>query len=445
MLLLPREKAIVPFMLAFFIIPFGQVAVLGGLHFNALRILSLVGLLRRATFQGSSRGKYPGGYNGIDRAVILWSGLAVVMFCVQFPETQAFINALGTLVETLGAYLVIRFLIPDHPTLRRAAKTMAFICVIQGIPMIIEQITRINVFGYFAGVWIHSAIRDGHVRSAGTMGALTAGPLAGILIPIFLWLWTERRSRFAACAGLAGALAMVITSNSSTSWMALMGSLVGLAFWPLRTRMRQIRWGLLCTLIALHLYMKAPVWALIARVDLTGSSSSYQRYALVDMTIRHFRDWWLIGTPTYIDWGWDSFDLCNQFVAVALTGGLVTLIVYVTIFKRSFGAIGKARKLVNGDRHQEWFLWCLGANLFATVVAYFGINSGALLMVSFFILVASISVATVEATRKVRAAETASPAQIPYVPDASGPRDESPREAADQMLHIFPTVDRGTV
>ena len=47
-----------------------------------------------------------------------------------------------------------------------------------------------------------------------------------------------------ACAGLAGATAMVITSNSSTSWLALGGSLVGLAFWPLRKQMRLIRWGL---------------------------------------------------------------------------------------------------------------------------------------------------------------------------------------------------------
>ena len=51
--------------------------------------------------------------------------------------------------------------------------------------------------------------------------------------------------------------------------------------------------------------MKAPVWALIARVDLTGSSSSYQRYQLVDMTIRHFGAWWLIGTPDYVNWGSD--------------------------------------------------------------------------------------------------------------------------------------------
>jgi hypothetical protein len=101
--------------------------------------------------------------------------------------------------------------------------------------------------------------------------------------------------------------------------MALIGSIVGLASWRLRKSMRTIRWAFVMVLVGLQMVMKAPVWALIARVDLTGSSSAYQRYQLVDMTIRHFTAWCLIGTPDYVNWGWDSWDLCNQFAAVALT------------------------------------------------------------------------------------------------------------------------------
>jgi hypothetical protein len=433
-LLLPREKAITPFLLAFFIIPFGQVVVLGGFHFTAMRVLILAGLAKRVIPQrSSSEGKYPGGFNGIDRMAVMWSVFAVVIFWLEFMEKQAFINGLGVLLDTLGGYLVIRFLIPDRQAMRRAVKTLAAICVIEGVPMIGEQITHINVFGFTGAVGLASAIREGKVRASGTLGALTAGPLGGLLIPMFLWLWAERKSRMAAFAGLAGATAMVITSNSSTSWMALIASLVGLAFWRLRTRMRQIRWGLVITLVALHLYMKAPVWALIARVDLTGSSSGYQRYALLDMTIRHFSNWWLMGTPEYINWGWDTYDLCNQFVAVALTGGLLPLILYIAIFKRGFGAIGTARKLVNGDRKQEWLFWCLGSTLFATVVAYFGINSGAILMIDFFILVACISVATFEARQPAdRTAEVPAQARFATVPGAAGtylPLGEAKQEA----------------
>jgi hypothetical protein len=416
--ILPREKAITPFLVAFFTIPFGQAVVLGGFHFTAMRVLILAGLAKRAISQGSSsRGKYPGGFNGIDQVVVLWSVSAVAIFCLTFMEKQAFINGLGILLDSLGGYLVVRFLIPDREAMRRAIKTLAAICVIEGVPMIGEQITHINVFGLTGAVSLASAVRNGSVRASGTLGALTAGPFAGIMIPMFLWLWAEGKSRIAALAGIAGAMAMVVTSNSSTSWMALFGSLVGLAFWRFRTQMRQIRWGLVITLVALHLYMKAPVWALISRVDLTGSSSSYQRYVMVDMAIRHFSDWWLMGAPDYVNWGWDSWDLCNQFVAVALTGGLLTLIFYVAIFKRGFQAIGTARKLVNGDRRQEWTLWCLGSTLFATVVIYFGINSVGVLLMVFFVLVACISVATLEARQPAE-----QPVEVPVpVRFASGP------------------------
>jgi hypothetical protein len=399
---LPRGKAITPFLLAFFTIPLGQVVVLGGFHFTALRILILAGLARRAFLPGSSsEGRFAGGFNGVDKVVVLWSVSAVIVFWLEFRESAAIIKGVGDLLDTLGGYLVVRFLIPDGEAMRRTIKTLALICTILGVCMINEQISHINVFGLLGGISRWVTVRDGSIRSAGTLGCIYAGAFSGVLIPLFLWLWTEGKSRIAACAGLVGATAMVITSHSSTSSLAFMGSFVGLAFWPLRNRMRLVRWGLVSMLVGLHMVMKAPVWALIARIDLTGSSSGDQRYHLVDMTIRHFSDWWLLGTPDYVNWGWDSWDLCNQFVAVALTGGLLTLVFYIAIFKRSFGAIGTARKLVNDNRGQEWLLWCLGSSLFATVMAHFGINYMAQLIMGFFPLVACICVVTFEARQPV--------------------------------------------
>lgn len=396
---LPRQKAIMPFMLAFFFVPADQVVVLGGLHFSALRILVLVTLARRLSF--SKREKYPGGFNLVDQAVMLWSVAAGIAFFLQFPGSAALVQGLGTLVDTLGGYLAARCLISDSQTIRRALKVLALICIIQGVPMVLELVTRHNIFGYFAGVPSNSTIRNGSVRASGTMGALTAGPFGGVLVPLFLVLWKERKSRIMAYVGLVGAVAMVIASNSSTSFMALGGSLVGLLFWYLRKKMRTVRWAFLGTLVALHLYMKAPVWALIGRIDLTGSSSGYQRYIMVDMTIKHFTTWWLMGTPDYINWGWDSYDLCNQFVAVALTGGLLTLIFYIMIFIRSFSRIGLARKAVEPDRTKEWYLWCFGSTLFAVQVSHWGINYVGVLLMVLFVILAMTAVVTYEARKPV--------------------------------------------
>jgi hypothetical protein len=400
-LTLPRWKAITPLLLTFFTVPIGQVVVLGSLHFTVMRILILVGLARMISFGGSSKDKFGGGFNGVDWMVALWTVTAMVMVSLQWMEMQAVIHNIGDFLDALGGYLVIRFLIPDGLAVRRTIKTLAVICAINGVCMINEKISHINVFGLLGGIPLAVTVRDGHIRSGGVLGCLYAGAFAGVLIPLFLWMWTDGKDKMIAFVGIAGATAMVITSYSSTSWMAYGGSLIGLCFWPLRKWMRPIRWALVITIVGLHLAMKAPVWALIARIDLTGSSSGDHRYHLVDACIRHFGDWWLMGYYYYNQWGWDMWDLANQFVAVALTGGLLSLICYVGIFSRSFSAIGRVRKQVSGDRAQEWRLWCLGSALFATVVTSFGINYMAQLLMGFFPLLACISVATFEARQTV--------------------------------------------
>lgn len=409
-LVLPRRKAIAPFLFVFFTIPIQQVVVLGGFHFTALRFLILAGLVRRVISRKTPSDRF----TGVDWAVVLWSISAAVCFCLEYRETGAVIRQIGNLVDTLGGFLVVRFLVPDGETMRRTLKTLAAISVVLGICMAYEQVGHRNVFGYVGYPSVEVVVRNGHVRSGATLGCIHAGAFSGVLIPLFVWLWTDKKSRMTAYAGLVGAVVMVFTSHSTTSSLALMGSFVGLAFWPLRKQMRLVRWGLVCLLAGLHMVMKAPVWALIQRIDLTGSSSGTHRYMLMDMTIRHFSDWWLQGSKKYTTWGYDSWDLCNQFVAVAVLGGLLTLIFYIAIFKLSFGSIGKARKLVEGDRRQEFLLWCLGSSLFATVVAHFGINYMAQLIMGFFPLLASITVVTFE-TRQACLQRVSKSAQGPLV------------------------------
>ena len=399
-LALPRKKAIAPFFLAILTIPTGQVAIIAGMHFTMLRILILAGLVRAARWKASSSELwFATGFNGIDQVVVLWTLSAFVVISLQWMNTLMLVASLGSFLDALGGYLVVRFFIPDGEAVRRTIKVFAAICVIHGLCMINEQITGVNVFNWLGGVILplDVILREGVLRSTAVMGPLGEGALAGVLMPMFLWLWTVRKSRMAAYAGLAGATAMLITAHASTPWMACGAGLLGLGLWPLRKQMRIIRWGLVLALVSLHLVMKAPVWHLISRVDLTGSSSSWHRYTLVNQTILHFRDWWLLGYRYYDQWDWDMWDTSNLFVAAALTGGLVTLVLVIAVFSRSFGAIGTARKRVNGDRSQEWFLWCLGSALFACVVASFGIAFLYQSQMLLFALPAFISVATFEA------------------------------------------------
>jgi hypothetical protein len=156
--------------------------------------------------------------------------------------------------------------------------------------------------------------------------------------------------------------------------MAFAAAIVAWCAWPFRNKLRIFRWGVVIAILALHMVMKAPVWMLIARIDLIAGNSGYHRAMLIDQCIRHFWDWWLIGTNAAASWGWDMWDLSNQFVQEADEGGLITFVCFVLIIAKTFSKIGRARKAVEGQPEQERFMWLLGVTLVTHCVCFFGIT-----------------------------------------------------------------------
>jgi hypothetical protein len=390
-LCLPRKYAIAPLLFGVFMIPLGQVVVLAGIHFTVLRILIITGLVRRAA---SRQSRFPGGFNTIDRLLTFWALSSLIVISLQWMESAAFIKSLGDFLDLLGGYYLVRFLIQDVADVRWAIKVLAAIAVLSSVCMTNEQLTHRNIFGLLGGVSIVPQIREGKLRSQAAFAVyIDAGEFGATLIPLLVWLWSDKKSRVAVYLGMAGAVTMILTCNSSTPLLALAAGILGFCFWPLRRQMRLFRWLLVITLTVIHLSMKAPVWALINHIDLTGSSSSYHRYYLVDNFIRHFRDWWLLGYKNYESWGWDMWDLSNQYVAVGLTGGLITFVIFIGILSRSFGGLGKARKRVAGNWKLEWLCWCLGCSLVGHVVGWFGCSYMAQMQMDLFALLAMVSVA----------------------------------------------------
>jgi hypothetical protein len=371
-LVLPRKYVIAPLLLTIFFVPRGQVLVLAGAHFTIARMLILAGLTRKATSRRAPR--LAGSVGSIDRMFILWALSSLIIFSIQWMDSRALIKSLGDLLDALGGYFVLRFLIQDREDVVRTIKVLALVAIGSAIFMIGEQITGSNVFADLGGMPPETT-RDGKVRSQAAFEVfITAGTYGATLLPLLIWLWSDAKSRMFSFLGMIGATVMVLTCHASTTLSAYGAGLLALCLWPLRKGMRFLRWGLAFTLLALHIVMHGPVWSLIEKVDLTGSSSSYHRYMLIDNCIRHFSDWWLLGYRDYANWGFDMWDLSDQYVGYAVTGGLLTLVLFIAIISRAFASLGNARKAVEGDLKEEWLLWCLGAALFSHVVAYFGIG-----------------------------------------------------------------------
>lgn len=387
---LPRKHVIIPLLLAIFLIPKGQVVVIGGAHFTAAKILFLTGMIRWFITRGSLT--VPGGWNPIDRAFALWAFCYPLVFSLQWMQSQAVIKSIGDSVDNLCGYFVLRFLIKDAEDVRRVIRVFAGLSAVMALCMLNEQFTGQNIFGLLGGVRRIPDIRDGSIRASGVFQhSILAGCFGGTLLPLFVSLWTDQKSRLMAFVGIISATLIVGASKGSTPALAYVAGIFALTLWPCRRQMRFLRWGLALTLLGLHLVMNGPVWSLIEKVDMTGSSSSYHRYMLMDNCIRHFSTWWLLGCKEYDTWGFDMWDLSNQYVAYAVTGGVVTLVCFIAIIVRSFAAIGIARRRIAGDRKREWLYWCLGAALFAHVAAYLGIGYFDQMQFAWFALLAIIS------------------------------------------------------
>jgi hypothetical protein len=397
MWILPRKYVIVPFILCIFLSPVGQQLYVWGVHFYVPRLLILAGWIRISFVKLSSKSEIAShGFNVVDAAFICWSIFRAIAPVVTFHfDPGAAIYQGAFLWDGLGGYFLMRFLIQDEEDVIRVIKVLAASAAVLGITMLNEKLRNQNIFGYLGTISIVPSVREGSIRAQGTFEvSILAGVFGATLVPLFLWLWQNKKARVAAACGLVGSTLMTVSSASSTPLLAYTAAIVGLCLWPMRRKMRQLRYGLVAALILLHLIMKAPVWFLIAHVDLIAGNSGYHRAMLIDTFIRHFSDWWLIGTNQAATWGYEMDDMSNQFVAEGESGGLVTFICFILIISKSFGRLGTARKIIDGDRKHEWLLWLLGVAVFAHCVGYFGISYFDQTKISWYVLLAVIAAVT---------------------------------------------------
>jgi hypothetical protein len=397
----PRRKALAAFISGAILIPIDQVLVIGGVHFPMLRVLALFGIVRLIREKTSAKRKiFSGGINRIDLAVILLAIFIAIAGVVLFKEWGAAVYQIGNIYTVFGVYFLLRFLIRDREDIVCLVRTLACVAAFVAVVMAWEFVTGHNPYALLGGARAASYAtllqRDDRFRALGCFGhPILAGTFGAILIPLFVLLWSEaKKYRVLAAVGIVSATVITLTSNSSTPLLAYAGGILALFMWPLRHWMRAIRWGIVVTLVGLHAVMKAPVWHLISRIDVSGGSSSYHRFMLIDQCIRHFGDWWFVGVKSTAEWGWDMWDTANQYVSICDSSGLLPFILFVAIIAYGFKYLGKARKTA-ADRMTRFFMWALGSALFATAVAFVGISFWDQTQVVWYALLAAISAAAV--------------------------------------------------
>jgi hypothetical protein len=358
---------------------------------------------------------FSGGLKSLDAAVLLLAVFIALNGILLFQVSGAIINQVGELYTVVGVYFLLRFLIRNEEDVISAIQTLVVIAVVVASVMTYEVTTGHNPYALLGGAeaskYASLVARDDRFRAQGPFAhSITAGTFGAVLLPLFVALWWkgEKYHRI-AIAGVIAATVITLACNSSTPIIAYAAGILALCMWPLRQRMRTIRWGVVITLVGLQLVLKNPVWHLITRIDISGGSSSWHRFMLIDQCIRHFSDWWLIGVKDTSVWGWDMWDTANQYVGLCDSSGLLPFILFIAILVYGFKFLGSARRIAskNREKRRALFVWAIGSALFANVVAFFGISYFDQTMVAWYALLAMIPAAI--AVRLERSAPAMTP------------------------------------
>lgn len=399
---LRRQVAMMPLLAIVCYMPLGQGFVVAGLHFPLFRILLLVGLLRVFL-----RNEHSGlEVTPLDRLFIWWALVTLVLGTLAEPSIERFVNRSGDVYNASAAYFLFRCWIRSTDDVMDASRFLALMIVPLAVSMLVEKFTRRNLFYVFGGVPEITLERDGKLRCQGAFRhPILAGTYAATLFPLFVALWFRGgRDKWLATVGACSAAVATVAAASGGALLAMMSAVAGFALWPMRFRMRLFRWGAVLMLGALALLMKAPVWFVIGRVsEITGGTGWHRSY-LIDQAIKHFGEWYLVGSTYTAHWAPagqvlaldpKNMDITNQYIAEGLGGGIVKLGLFVAMIALGFKAIGRwTRKFDRARFSSRIFIWALGVCLAEHCVSFISISYFDQIVVMWFWLLAILSLLT---------------------------------------------------
>ncbi len=393
-LAVPRKLLLVPFIMAACLVPMNQRLIIVGLDFPVLRVLTLSFFLR-LFIRNEARHI---SWNSFDKLILTWNIIGTIIYVILWGTLQSVIYKCGTMFDILGLYWIFRQFIQSFDDIYNIIKTFAVFAIFSAPLIAAEKIRQSSFYSFFGPVG--AKFHHGRFRCAGPFPhSIMMGVFWGALLPLFYAKVKANSSKFFYWIAIFAALTCVYFSASSTPFMTV-AALV--AFWLLyryRAHGKGFLWFTCFLLLALHLFMKAPVWHLMARLDVFGGSTGWHRFFLFDMFIKHTSEWFFLGTKSTAEWGRGLSDITNQYVLEAVRGGIITLVLFILILYNGIKISG-GYSLTEEDLGKKFFSWGVCISLLGHVITFWGVSYFGQITMLFYLTLAMVGFPHEEAIKK---------------------------------------------
>jgi len=368
---------------------------IAGANFPLFRFLIVVGILRAIIL--SEYSALP--KTRVDKLLIAWAAwIFFASFFHEFTPGSGPKYMGGVIIDLCGAYYLFRNYLRTYNEIENFIAAACLIIIPVSIAMTIEQVAYYNLFSIFEGVPEYPLIRDGRIRAQGPFNhPILAGSVGAFLFPLAWSLFKTNKTR--SIIGMGASTLMVLSSASSGPVMSLLFAILALGFWRYRQHTPKLVWGGVFSYLFLMVAMNQAPYYLISRINVTGSSTGWHRAYLIDRTIHYFNEWWLFGTDRTRHWmpeqGFISnehTDVTNYFIAFAVNGGLLSLVLIVLIVWYSAKTLWKLSITSTLDHSKQCFIWCIGAAAFANAMTSISVAFFGQAQVFFWLPIALISV-----------------------------------------------------
>lgn len=377
LVLLPRRWAPLPLLVGACYMTLGSGVEIGPFHFQVIRILVAVGVVR-VIMRGE---RLADKMSSLDWLMVAWAAWALMSSLFHKDVFEVFVNRLGLIYNGCGIYFLLRVFCRSLNDVVSLCWITAILLVPLSIVMLSEQATGRNIFSALGGVAELSEVRNGKIRAQGPFAhSILAGTVGAVCLPLMIGLWRQHQK--AAIVGTAACLSMIFASASSGPILSALFGIGALFMWHWRHRMRLLRWFALLGYIGLDLIMNAPAYYLLARIDLTGSSTGWHRAALIEAALAHLSEWWFAGTDFTRHWmdygvGWSEnhVDITNYYLNMGVWGGLPLMFLFIAILVKGFSLVGQSlRQAVDISQESRFMIWALGASLFSHAATFISVS-----------------------------------------------------------------------